>query len=135
MSAGLGAPLAGACLRSFMISFFNVSRSLFDEILYGRLLHEYMYHLEMIADLTLELTRAANYVCDRTRECLLPSFRLEAGSLLVQTGFFMEPASCQARPEYRVAERILAPYSGLEAFKEARSTRDVHFQWPRTYKP
>lgn len=105
----------------------------FDEHLYERLLKAYKFHLEMIADLTLELTRAANYVCDQTRKYMSRSYRLGEGKLVVQTGFLMEPASRQVCPEYCDQERVLKPYPGLEVFREIRSTRDVHFQWH--YRP
>jgi hypothetical protein len=107
---------------------------IWDPGLYDHLLGRYKYHLEMIADLALELTRAANYVCDRVRESIMPSFRLKEGALFVEPGLFLS-LSGRTRPEYRDRERIPMPYPGLEPFRRIRSTRDVHFKWPDRRTP
>jgi hypothetical protein len=31
------------------------------------LMQEYDYHIDLVVDLTLELTRSANYICDKVR--------------------------------------------------------------------
>lgn len=100
-----------------------------DPPLCDRLLRAYKQQIEMINDLTLELTRAANYVCDRVREFILPSFRVGEGALLVNSGFYAVPENRCCRPEYRGKERTSAPYPGLKLFQSVRGTRDIHFQW------
>jgi hypothetical protein len=77
-----------------------------------------------VEDLMLELTRAANYVCDMVREYLFPSFRLKEGVLLVETGPFMDFKHRIYRAEYRGPEKTEMPYPGLETFKKVRHTRD-----------
>jgi len=43
----------------------------------------YNYHIFLIADLTLELTRAMNYIFEKVRKSLFKSFRIQEGNLLV----------------------------------------------------
>lgn len=70
----------------------------------------------------LELTRAANYICDKIREYIFDSFRLQEGAILITRGDFMEYRSF--RVEYRGLERIDFPYQGLRDFMEVRKKRD-----------
>jgi hypothetical protein len=93
---------------------------------YERLHREYEFHVDLVQDLMLELTRAANYVCDRVREELFPIFRLDEGVLLVTQGPFIDLSFLTFRCEYRGQERTDIPYPGLEAFKSARRNRDHH---------
>lgn len=96
---------------------------------YNRLLRQYGYHLQMIVDLTLELTRAANYVCDKAREYIVPWFRLKEGALVAEPGLCLS-ASGRTSPQYRDKERASIPYPGLRTFEINRRTRDVYFKWP-----
>lgn len=47
--------------------------------LYHELLKQYEYHVDLVDDLMLELTRAANFICDEVRASILRSFRLDDG--------------------------------------------------------
>ena len=47
--------------------------------LYSRLSRQFDFHVDLIHDLTFELTRAANLVCDKVRENLDRGFRIEQG--------------------------------------------------------
>jgi hypothetical protein len=94
---------------------------------YARLHHLYNFHVELVEDLALELTRAANYVCDKVRERFFPTFRLREGVLLVTSGPHMDMNYHTIRPEYRRVERTDRPYPGLEAFKAIREQRDIRF--------
>jgi hypothetical protein len=85
---------------------------------------KYYYHVALFEDLILELTRAANYVCDKVRASIFESFRIEEGALLVTRGDLM--SSQTFRVEYRGAERTQMPYSGLRQFMEQRVSRDIH---------
>ena len=87
------------------------------------IIQKYMFHTALIEDLFLELTRAANYLCDRIREYIFEGFRLEEGTLLITRGDFL--SSTTIRAEYRGEERTEFPYPGLRAFMEARVTRDM----------
>jgi hypothetical protein len=92
-----------------------------------RLAKEFDFHVDLVMDLTLELTRAANYVCDRVRESLDPSFRMEEGLLLAQSGPYVIDRWDLHSVQYCGVERTLLPYPGLERFKIERGTRDMNF--------
>lgn len=94
---------------------------------YARLSRMHDFHVDLVQDLMLELTRAANYVCDMARQKFFPSFRLQEGVLLVTSGPYMDLTYRTHRPEYRGEERVESPYPGLAAFKEVRENRDFHF--------
>lgn len=94
---------------------------------YHELLKKYMYHVKLVQDLTLELTRAANYVFDKVRENLFPFFRIEEGVLLVEVGPFMDFSWRTHRVEYRNDERTEMPYPGLKKFMAIRSKRDLAY--------
>lgn len=89
-----------------------------------RLSDDYSFHVGLVQDLTLELTRAANYVCDKVREHLEPSFRLKEGVLLVIRENSLK--EYQYRVEYQKQERSPMPYPGLPKFSEIRIERDFH---------
>ena len=97
-----------------------------DEERYARLASEYDAHTCLVNDLFFELTRAANYVCDKVREFLFRGYRIQEGALLVtrhSVGWDLK--TVHVRVEYRGDERTETPYPGLEKFKEARyTTRD-----------
>jgi hypothetical protein len=99
----------------------------YDPKLYRELGNEYDRHVDLIHDLTLELTRAANYVCDKVRNELLHSFRLSEGALLVDRGLDMDFKILTLKPEYKVNEKVIRPYPGLDEFKRARYARDFCF--------
>ncbi|MDO6674313.1 hypothetical protein Q4517_01960 [Tenacibaculum sp. 1_MG-2023] len=85
-------------------------------------LEHYEYHVALIIDLVIELTRALNYVCDQIRYFLFEGFRIEEGVILIsRTDFF---SSQSFRVEYRGGERIEMPYKGLKDFMTSRSGRD-----------
>lgn len=105
-----------------------------DKNTYDELAHEYGFHCALIEDLVLELTRAANYLCDMVREHLFPGFRVQDGALLVERGPGMELKNEIVRVEYRGSERTPKPYRGIEDFLERRSTRDYSLGFGRTAK-
>ncbi|KYF74729.1 hypothetical protein BE17_15255 [Sorangium cellulosum] len=93
-----------------------------------RLLHEIEFHVDLVMDLMAELTRAANYVCDRVRQFVDPSFRAQEGLVLAISGPYEDNMSFRHhRFEYRDAERVDQPYPGLVKFKGERKNRDWNF--------
>lgn len=94
---------------------------------YEQLLYDYQFHVDLLHDLMLELTRAANYVCDKVRRFLLPNYRLKEGVILVDSGPYMDLKFLTHRAEYEPYERVLCPYPGLEQFKKTRESRSFHF--------
>lgn len=105
--------------------FYKIDR--WDEKLYSKLHKEFEFTVYLVEDLVMELTRAANYICDRVREYILPSFRIKEGLLLVTYGPCSDFSFKTVRTEYRGDERTKIPYPGLEEFKIIRETRDFHF--------
>jgi len=112
-------PSGGGLLRTE--KFYKIDR--WDQELYGRLAKRFDFHVDLLHDLTFELSRAANYVCDHVRMHLDRSYRLEEGVLIVerQAGLSWD----SYRNEYQDDERSVQPYPGLESFFEVRGTRDV----------
>lgn len=104
--------------------FYNIRE--WDTEKYERLAEKYDFHCHLVEDLMLELTRAANYVCDMVRKSLFPTFRLKEGVILVERGPFMNLMFRIYRPEYHGGERTSRPYPGLKEFKTIRQNRDVH---------
>lgn len=98
-----------------------------NEDLYNRQSKRFDAHVNLVEDLALELTRAANFVCDSVRTELIHSYRLKEGALMIQSGPDTSFMFHTYRVEYRGQERIQSLYQGLEEFKKARFTRDFHF--------
>ena len=106
-----------------------------DPKLYSKLAKDFDQHVDLVCDLFFELTRAANYICDRVREHLFSGYRLNEGVLLVErynVGFQMK--TIHARVEYRGRERTATPYPGLRRFKKIRYSRDFAID-PNPPKP
>jgi pimeloyl-ACP methyl ester carboxylesterase len=90
---------------------------------------DYDAHVELLADLTFELTRAAEWFCDVVREEIDPSYRLKEGALILEGGPFGDGNTQFIRVAYSEAERRLdpGPYTTLAKFRSTdRFTRDIH---------
>lgn len=94
---------------------------------YSRLSREYRFHVYLIEDLVLELTRAGNLVCDMIRRYLLQGFMIEEGRLMITYGPVQGLTYVTNKVEYKSNERSPHPYPGLEKFKDVRDTRDMNF--------
>lgn len=96
--------------------------------LYEHLATRYEFHVDLVEDLMLELSRAANLICDRVRQFLMRGYRLSEGHLVVQTGpmadFSFHEMVVQYSPQERERE---IPYASLDAFLIERAERDRHF--------
>lgn len=90
------------------------------------LLARYEYLVDLVEDLALELTRAANHICDGVRATLNPSFRLEEGLVLIESGPYFDLSTRIHRVRYSSGSPSLA-YPGVDAFLDERATRDYHF--------
>ncbi|MDY6948402.1 MAG: hypothetical protein SXG53_22105 [Pseudomonadota bacterium] len=101
-----------------------------DQARHKQLSKQFHQHVALVQDLALELTRGANYVCDKTRECVLRSYRINEGVLLIDSGPYMDMTVRTHRVEYRGEERTNQPYRGLAAFREDRFGRDYCFGEP-----
>ncbi|MBO4271274.1 HNH endonuclease signature motif containing protein [Microbispora triticiradicis] len=95
---------------------------------YSKLSQQHHQRFVLLQDLALELTRAANLVCDRVREEIDPTYRIEQGAVSAHSGPYGFLSYMMHRVEYTSAEKALAnPYPGLEDFAEVRKTRDFSF--------
>jgi hypothetical protein len=83
--------------------------------------HE-LEHADLVVDLALELTRAANYLCEQARKAVDARFRLAEGALLM---IFSGGGEDLMRPEYS-QEETGDLYPGLEEFATLRFSRDLH---------
>ena len=99
-----------------------------NEKRYKQLADQYDFHVDIVEDLMLELSRAANLICDRVRQYLIRSYRLQEGRLVVQTGPTPLLTFHDIVVQYSASERSREfPYSGFETFLIDRTTRDLHF--------
>lgn len=79
-----------------------------------------------VAELAVELSRAANFVCDQVRNEVDNQFRLMQGKVLIQVHSGLGTKT--VAPEYSAEQQGLArPYPGISAFAEARLSRDFYF--------
>jgi hypothetical protein len=95
-----------------------------DEFQRGLANHE--YHVYLVMDLMLELTRAANYICDKARQFISSSYRVEEGAVLAMGGPFEDGSVKTWCLNYVGNERVAMPYPGLEAFRKVRLTRHTY---------
>jgi hypothetical protein len=87
-------------------------------------------HIYLVMDLMAELTRAGNYILERVRETISPTFRLKEGWLLATAGPFQNGADRIMQLRYRGDERVEVPYPGVAKFAAARGKRDYCFGQP-----
>lgn len=102
-------------------------KDIYEHAVYDKLLEQYDYHVDLVEDLMLELTRATNYLCDQIRKYLFHTFRIEAGVLLVTSGPHSDLSFKTYRVEYRSDKSLDQPYPGLKEFTTIRTTRDNYF--------
>lgn len=98
-----------------------------DPPAYERLSRRFEFAVSLVEDLCLELTRAANLVCDQVRAVLVPGFRLADGLLVVTSGPHMDLSWRTYRPRYAAGTAPAKAYGGLDHFLRERSSRDTHF--------
>lgn len=90
---------------------------------YNEHAEQFNWTVDLIHDMTMELTRAANLVCDRIRNRIDPLYRWEEGVIMVERmGDGLH--SNRIRPTYS-ADDLRDRYPGLERFLDVRSTRDI----------
>jgi len=96
-----------------------------DTELYNKLLDKYDYHVSLVQDLVLELTRAANLVIETVRKYIYPKYRDEEGKLLLMSGPSMDFSWTTFKVEYKNDKN--QPYHGLKEFMTDRANRDIHY--------
>lgn len=105
--------------------FYKIDR--WDPELNNKLHKEFMFHVDLVMDLTLELTRAANLICDQVRRYILSDYRLREGILIVTSGPYMDLSFTKHKVKYIGDQRRNIPYSNLDNFKLERKDRDFYF--------
>jgi hypothetical protein len=99
-----------------------------DEKRYSSLLQQYEFHVDLVDDLLVELSRAANLICDYVRKFIMRSYRLSEGRLVIQYGPTIGFGFHDVVVQYSERERLkLKPYIDLETFLTERQERDFHF--------
>jgi hypothetical protein len=99
-----------------------------DEERYRRLKKEYEFHVDLVEDLMLELTRAANLITDRVRQHVMRSYGLATGRLAIMYGPLQNMTFRQRIVQYGEEERKRPyPYADLTTFLTDRANRDFHF--------
>jgi hypothetical protein len=86
----------------------------------------FQFHVGLVEDLTVELTRAANLVCQRVRETIDADFRRDEGHLMIETGMYEDMSYRRHVVRYRKSELKRSPYPGIARFMKARNKRDFH---------
>jgi hypothetical protein len=102
-----------------------------NEELYAKLGKKYDEHRNLLSDFVVELTRAANYICDLMRKHVYRGFRIKEGLLVAQTGTWMDGLDHIVRVAYRPEERTGFPYPGREKFMTVRCERDFYYGPPK----
>jgi hypothetical protein len=102
-----------------------------NEELYAKLGKQYDEHCNLLSDLAVELTRAANYLCDLMRKHVYRGFRIKEGLLVAQTGIWTDGVDRAVRVAYRPEERTGFPYPGREKFMTVRCERDFYYGPPK----
>ncbi|WP_263840622.1 HNH endonuclease [Salinibacter sp.] len=87
-------------------------------------LSKYNYHVDLVQDLMLELTRAGNRVCREVRKSISSRFRSKEGVLLLQSGPHMDFSFRTFRVEYQSDD---VSYPGLREFMDVRKERDRYY--------
>lgn len=90
-------------------------------------LSQFEFHVGLVEDLALELTRAANLVCQRVRETIDADFRRDEGHLMVETGMYDDMSYRRHVVLYKRSEMAMRrPYPGVAKFMKLRFKRDLH---------
>lgn len=97
-----------------------------DHKLEQELYKKFEYHVDLMDDLTYELTRSGNLFIDMIRKYIYSKYREEEGKLLVTEGPFIDLSWKTYKVEYSVDEcKNSHPYNGLEKFMIERTSRDL----------
>lgn len=96
--------------------------------LYNQLLERFDYHVSLVEDLVLEMTRAANLVIEKIRIYIYQKYREEEGKLLLTSGPEIDFSWKTFKVEYKTEEKKENhPYHGLKNFMTDRENRDIHY--------
>lgn len=105
--------------------FYRIQSGPYDGKTHAELLKKYNYHVDLVQDLALEMTRALNYIFELFRKNFDPAFRSSEGLLLIEIGPLMDLSHRTVLTEYKEEEKGIL-YQGLRNFMEARENRDYY---------
>lgn len=105
--------------------FYDISD--WNEELYQSLQREFQFHVDLVQDLVVEMTRAANYICDQVRQFIMSDFRLSEGVLYFTTGPDRGMVFRDIKVSYSPEIKSGIPFETLEKFKIDRGNRDFCF--------
>jgi len=83
--------------------FYKIDRR--DPKLDSKLHKEFLFHVDLVMDLIVELTHTANYGCNQVRKYLLPDFRIKEGLLVVTYGPYMDDLSYRTHKVRYIGEQ------------------------------
>ncbi|HEV2790982.1 MAG TPA: hypothetical protein VGV69_06750 [Solirubrobacterales bacterium] len=83
------------------------------------------FYVFLVEDLTYELTRAANLICDLVRKNLDARYRVDEGVVTIESGPYMDFQMKIHRPHYAEGSGP-TPYRGLQEFLTDRADRDEY---------
>jgi hypothetical protein len=83
------------------------------------------FYVFLVEDLTYELTRAANLICDLVRKNLDARYRVDEGVVTIESGPYMDFRMKVHRPHYAEGSGP-TPYRGLRDFLTDRADRDEY---------
>jgi hypothetical protein len=101
--------------------FYKIDR--WDPEMYNLLLDKYNFHVRLINDLTLELTRSANRIIELIRENIDPSYFQKEGKLMLHFGADINLMEHKIIPIYQNTEK----YNGLKDFCLEREKRKPEY--------
>lgn len=94
-----------------------------DQARLGKLFDFYVF---LVEDLTYELTRAANLICDLVRENLDARYRVDEGVVTIESGPYMPDFHTIVHRPHYADDSGATPYRGLQKFLTDRAKRDEH---------
>ncbi len=94
-----------------------------DPVTHALLVRQFLFVVDLVEDLALELTRAANLLCDQIRADILHSYHLAEGRLIVRNADLMR--SEILKPVYASGTSPSTAYQGLEWFMMARESQEI----------
>ena len=94
---------------------------------YDEGVRKFDYHVDLVQDLLLEMTRAANYLIIQIRYYISSSFRTQEGLLLITSGPDINFSWTTVRLEFSSSNIEEIRYKGLRDFMTTRENRSYHF--------
>ena len=114
------------CTEKFYRRFYG--RTSANVLASEKALGKFEFHMALVEDLLLELTRAANLICQRVRDEFDATFRIEDGHVSTVSGPYDDDSLRSHVPQYSKRETLAPiPYPGLLEFMHVRQKRDMHF--------